>query len=253
MPASSDPPASPSFDRPLVEVTISAPAADVWRALRDPAAIREWFGWDTDSLEAEIKYIFEEHAEADDDARVLRFGLGDRFEVEDRGATCIVRVVRPAPTADTDWDDVFEDMTQGWIAFTQQLAFAFARHRGEHRRTLYFSGSPREGGATLGAAALGLDDARAGERYAIAPVSGEPLAGTVWHRGRHQLGVSVEAWGEGLLLVMDRPANDRWPRGGSQAILTTYGLDDAAFESLRARWTRWWDEHFGESAEQSCE
>lgn len=220
----------------------------MWRALRDPVAIRDWFGWDTDSLTEEIDYIFFEHAEADDDARVLRFGLGDRFEVEDRGATCVVRVVRPAPTADTDWDDVFEDIIQGWIAFTQQLAFALSRHAGERRRTLYFSGSPRSAGAPLASAALGLASTSAGERYTVNEPS---LSGTVWHRNRHQLGVTVDAWSDGLLVVMDRPADERRPRGGSQAILTTYGLDDAAFESLRAGWARWWDARFDPSQPSS--
>lgn len=235
---------SATHDRPLVEVTISASADDVWRALRDPAAIREWFGWDSDTLEGEIDFIFVQRASADDDARVLSFKLGDRFEVEDRGATCVVRVVRPAPTADTDWDDVFEDMIQGWIAFAQQLAFAMSRHAGERRRTLYFSGSPRRAGDPLAAVALGLDAGSTGERTSIA-MGDASLSGTVWHRGRHQVGVTVDGWGDGLLVVMDRPANDRWPVGGSQAILTTYGLDDAAFEALRARWTRWWGDHFG--------
>ena len=234
---------STTHDRPLVEVTISASADEVWRALRDPAAIREWFGWETDSLPAEIDFIFLQRASADDDAKVLRFSMGDRFEIEDRGASCVVRVVRPAPTADTDWDDVFEDMTQGWIAFTQLLAFAMSRHAKEHRRTLYLAGSPRAAGDPLAKAALGLDAGKIGERYTT--MAAESLSGTVWHRGRHQVGVTVDGWNDGLLVVMDRPANDRWPVGGSQAILTTYGLDDAAFESLRARWTRWWNDHFG--------
>jgi uncharacterized protein YndB with AHSA1/START domain len=251
MTAPTDDSPSATHDRPLVEVAVSASADDVWRALRDPAAIREWFGWDTDTLEGEIDFIFVQRARADDDARVLSFGLGDRFEVEDRGATCVVRVVRPAPTADTDWDDVFEDMIQGWIAFAQQLAFAMSRHADERRRTLYFSGSPRAGGDPLAAVALGLEAGRTGERYTIAPMADASLSGTVWHRARHQLGVTVDGWGDGLLVVMDRPANDRWPLGGSQAILTTYGLDDAAFESLRARWTRWWDDHFGPAAQRS--
>ncbi len=245
MPAPEDAALPDTHDRPLVEVTVSASADEVWRALRDPAAIREWFGWDTDTLADEIDFIFVQRASADDDARVLRFKLGDRFEVEDRGASCVLRVVRPAPTADTDWDDVFEDMIQGWIAFAQQLAFALSRHAGQHRRTLYFSGAPRNAGDPLAAAALGLAAAKPGERYTAALSADTSLAGTVWHRGRHQLGVTVEGWGDGLLVVMDRPANDRAPLGGSQAILTTYGLDDAAFESLRARWTRWWNEHFG--------
>lgn len=236
-----------TFDRPLVEVTVSAPATEVWRALRDPAAIREWFGWDTESLADEIDYIFIQHAEPDDDARVLRFGLGDRFEVIDHGASCVVRVVRAAPTVDTDWDDVFDDMVQGWIAFAQQLAFAYSRHGGAQRRTLYFAGSPREPRGPLASAALGLtpSSVRIGDAYAPVVVGDEALAGTLWHRRNHQLGVTVEAWGDGLLVILDRPANDRWPHGGSQAILTTYGLDDAQFEALRTRWTAWWEAHLG--------
>ncbi len=252
MSTTDDSPSPPSFDRPLVEVTVSAPAAEVWRALREPAKIRDWFGWETDSLGEEIDYIFLEHAQADDAARVLRFGLGDRFEVIDHGSTCVVRVVRPAPTADTDWDDVFEDMTQGWIAFAQQLAFAFDRHRGAQRRTLYLAGSPHREGGALAAAALGLvqRSLRPGDAYAPVVVGDETLTGTLWHRGNHQLGVTVQGWGDGLLVILDRPANDRWPHGGSQAILTTYGLDDAAFEALRTRWTAWWDAQLGPSLDR---
>jgi uncharacterized protein YndB with AHSA1/START domain len=237
----------PTFDRPLIELTISAPADRVWAALRDPALIREWFGWDADTLEAEIKIIFEDHASADDAARVLRFGGmgdGDRFEVVARGAETVVRLVRAAPSPDTDWDEFFEDITQGWIAFIRQLQFALERHPGGGRRTLYLSGSPRSAGAPLAAAALGLADAgRAGEPYA-ARAAGAELAGRVWHRGRHQIGLTVDGWGDGLLVIMDRPASSASPRGGSQAILTTYGLGDEEFAALSRRWKTWWSEHF---------
>jgi len=242
------------FDRPLVEVTVSAPADEVWQALRDPATLQQWFGWDADTLAAEIQYIFHDHAVADDAARVLRFeGISDRFEVVTRGDATVIRVVRAAPTADTDWDEVFEDMTQGWIAFTRQLAFALQHHRGQTRRTLYFSGSPTGGSGVLAGPALGLSRTwTPGQTYAIAAPFGEQLAGEVWHRGRHQIGVTVRGWGDGLLVVMDRPPTERAPRGGSQMILTTYGLDDAAFAALSARWSSWWAEHFGPSDQPAC-
>jgi hypothetical protein len=243
------------IDRPLVEVTVSAPAEQVWNALRDPAAIHQWFGWDADTLKDEIEYIFIEHAIASDAERTIRFeGMEDRFEVEASGDRTILRVVRPAPAADHDWDDVFEDMTQGWIAFVQQLEFALERHAGDTRRTLYFSGAPRHPGDPLGVAALGLP-ARpaAGERVVIASGPGDALSGEVWHRSQHQLGVRIEAWGDGLLILMDRPANDRWPAGGSQAILTTYGLSDEAFTSLEAQWSQWWNAQFGAPTQTICE
>jgi uncharacterized protein YndB with AHSA1/START domain len=239
----------PTFDRPIIELTISAPAERVWAALRDPELIREWFGWDADTLAAEIKTIFADYAEADDAARVVRFrGMGDRFDVVARGAETIVRLVRPAPSPDTDWDEYFEDVTQGWIAFVRQLQFALERHPGGGRRTLYFSGSPPSAGARLAAAALGLAGVgRAGEPYAARAATGE-LAGRVWHRGRHQIGLTVDAWGDGLLIIMDRPAADSTSRGSSQAILTTYGLGDEEFAELGRRWEAWWNGQFPPAA-----
>ena len=35
----------------LVELAIAAPADTVWRAMRDPARIAQWFGWDATTLE----------------------------------------------------------------------------------------------------------------------------------------------------------------------------------------------------------
>lgn len=247
--------AAEPFDVPLISVTIGVPAAEVWRALREPALILQWFGWDADTLPAEVEFIFIEHAVADDDARVLRFeGMGDRFEVEARGQQSILRVVRPAPSPDTDWDAAFDDMTQGWMAFVQQLKFAIEHHGLAQRRTLYFSGSPREAGDPLAAEALGLDDLPLlGQRYVVEIDEDERLTGHVWHKTRHQLGVTVDDWGNGLLVIMDRPPNDRWPRGGSQATLTTYGLSDAAFADLEARWSEWWNEGFEKPAQAACD
>lgn len=135
-------PAQPMEDHVLVEVTVPAPADAVWAALRDPQKIRNWFGWDADSLKDEIDFIFITHASADDEKRVVTFvGVNDRYEVEARGDESIVRVVRSAPAG--DWSDVFDGMIEGWISFTWQLAFAFARHEGETRRTLFFRPAPR--------------------------------------------------------------------------------------------------------------
>ncbi|MDP3368841.1 MAG: hypothetical protein Q8M32_03220, partial [Brevundimonas sp.] len=127
----------PMEDHVLVEVTVPAPADAVWAALRDPQKIKQWFGWDADSLKDEIDFIFVTHAEADEARRVVTFvGVNDRYEIEPIGeTTSLVRVVRSAPVG--DWSDVFDGMIEGWISFTWQLAFAFARHPGETRRTLF--------------------------------------------------------------------------------------------------------------------
>lgn len=133
---------------------------------------------------------------------------------------------------------------RGWISFTQQLAFAFARHRGETRRTIFFSGPPRAD--QLGRSLLGLDAAPApGEPYGMPLGPDADAAGQVWFTARHQIGVTVDAWGDGLLVVLDSPPKeDKRPRGSAMLTLTTYGLSDAAFADLETRWRTWWDARF---------
>ena len=234
--------AKPMEDHVLVEVTVPAPADAVWAALRDPKQITNWFGWDTDGLKDEIDFIFVTQAEADEARRTVTFvGVNDRYEVEARGETSLVRVVRSAPVG--EWTDVFDGMIEGWISFTQQLAFAFARHPGQTRRTMFFSGPPRAD--QLGRSLLGLDAAPApGEPYAM-PLGPDDASGQVWFTARHQIGVTVEAWGDGLLVVLDSPPKaEKRPRGSTMLTLTTYGLSDAAFADLQGRWKTWWDARF---------
>jgi uncharacterized protein YndB with AHSA1/START domain len=241
-----------TFSRALIEVTIAAPADEVWRALRDRERVAQWFGWDYETLQDEIDHIFFAKATSDDAARTISFGRGDRIEVEPRGAGCVLRIVRPAPTADHDWDDIFEDETQGWIAFLLQLRFAVERHAADRRRTVFLSGAPRAHSLLLAARALGLPATGAsGTAYAITAPTGDALAGEIWHRGRHQLAVTVDGVGDGLLVAMDRAPDARHPTGHSQLILTTYGLSDAAFDELAARWRTWWSERF-DGAQPGC-
>ena len=233
----------PMEDHVLVEVTVPAPADAVWAALRDPAKIKDWFGWETDGLKDEIDFIFVTHAAADEENRVVSFvGVNDRYEVAATGATtCLVRVVRSAPVG--DWSDVFDGMIEGWISFTWQLAFAFARHPDQPRRTLFFSGPPRED--RLARSLLGLDAAPAPNEPWSMPLGPEPVAsGQVWFTARQQIGVTVDAWGDGLLVVLDQPPTEKRPRGTTMLTLTTYGLSDAAFADLESRWRGWWDERF---------
>ena len=231
----------PMEDRVLVEVTVPAPADAVWAALRDPQKIKHWFGWETDGLKDEIDFIFVTHAAADEAKRTVTFvGVNDRYEVEARGDASVVRVVRSAPAG--SWSDVFDGMIEGWISFTWQLAFAFARHDLEPRRTIFFSGSPRTD--QLGRSLLGLDAAPAPGEPWSGPLGPDAASGQVWFVARHQLGVSVEAWGDGLLVVVDEPATEKKPNGFTMLTLTTYDLSEAARADLQALWQAWWDERF---------
>ena len=80
----------------------------------------------------------------------------------------------------------------------------------------------------LGLAAI--DGLAEGERYEATAATCDRLTGTVWLRSEHQLGVTVDDWGEGLLMLSD-----------SAAILSTFGLEEESRESLAERWSRWWD------------
>jgi uncharacterized protein YndB with AHSA1/START domain len=219
--------------RVTIEVTIAAPSDEVRGALREPRQIARWFGWDYDGLEAEIDQIFVSGAQEEDDPRRLDTGDGT-FELEplEGGPRhTLVRVTRAEPSGDVGADEMYEAIDQGWITFVQQLRFALERHPGQDRRTVYLSngtGDPVE--------ALGLDRTTLppGDRYTARLPWGDELAGESFFSTDRQLGLTVDGWGDGLLVLGGGG-------GGATAILTTYGLDDDAFDALERRWTAGWE------------
>lgn len=238
-------------DRVLADVAIAAPADAVWDAIRDPAKIANWFGWGAETLTEEIDFIFVEHAEADEAARVLHFGgMPDRFEVEVRGEASVLRLVRAMP-ADAVWEDGYDDIVEGWISFVQQLRLAMDLHDLGERRTIFLEGTAKPGERPP-IAALGLADAAAtapGASVSVTLSTGEHVDALAWHRSPYQFGLTVPQWGNGLLIATDKSVTGGAPDGRGMVILTTYGLSDASFDEIEARWKRWWDEHFMKSSE----
>ena len=84
-----------------------------------------------------------------------------------------------------------------------------------------------------------------GERYETTAVTGEPLAGTVRYRTEHQVGLSVDAWGPGLLVLAGRPPSPKSPHGGGFALLTTFGASDDGLARLTREWSTAWGAAFG--------
>ena len=216
-------------DTPVLEVTIAASAGTVWVALREPELIRRWHGWNVDGLAEEVRTIYLNGVVEDPDTRTLEITGGDRFTLHDAPGGTTVRIERAPegsnPDWDPDWDDDYDDITRGWWTFLQQLRFAIERHALAERRTIVLQG------------AAPADLSVSGEVCETSHIEQPELSGTVWARRPGQLALTVDGWGDGLLVVT------RQPDGGTQLVLTTYGLDDDAFAALEARWGAWWEKH----------
>jgi uncharacterized protein YndB with AHSA1/START domain len=152
-------------DPVIVEVTVAAPAQEVWRALRERDQLRRWHGWEYEELEEEIASIFIEDVTESEDRLALDTHGGGRFELEPRGQSTIVRITRAAPAGSEGWDGIYDEINEGWLTFVQQLRFYLERHPGEERRTVLI------------------------EREVPLP------DGESWFRSEHQAGVLLDDYG----------------------------------------------------------
>lgn len=231
-------------ERFRIEVTVAAPVETVWRELREPARVRHWHGWDAEGNDPEIDLIyFTEVTESPAEHR-LEVNGGDTFTLHEQGDRTLVRVTRAPKGVNPEWDAYYEDINEGWLTFLQQLRFALEHHADAERRTLFLSGASK--GAGDPREELGLRDVAEGPeggRYDDTVVD-ERICGQLWFRSANQLGVTVDEWGDGLLVLGATPESPSQPHGGAMAVLTTYGLDDAAFADLAARWDAWWEQRY---------
>lgn len=240
----------------IVDITISAPVDEVWKTVRDPEAIANWFGWDAESLADEIDFIFFSHAVADDGARSVHFMEGEdifyKLELTQAGGQTQLRLVSlGAP--EIDWSGVYEDLREGWVTFFEQLRFALERHPGQRRRTFYLGGAARTGTGDL-RSELGLDAALTnapGEKFSTATPPGK-LTGEIWHKTHFQAGVTVNEWGDGLLVVTDKGVAPGQTTRSGAVIATTYGLSDDDFARLEERWSQWWHANHVEEPGDEC-
>src|SRR4051812_35200743 len=103
-----------------VEITVAADRDTVWDAVTQPPMLRQWFGWDYDGLDAEIKHIFVAEATLIAPGR-MGWADGSYLEVTGDDACSTVRAVREGP-APRD-PDAFDAIEEGWRAFLVQLRF----------------------------------------------------------------------------------------------------------------------------------
>ncbi|WP_181784748.1 SRPBCC family protein [Pseudonocardia pini] len=224
---------------PRIEVTVSAPPDRAWAALRDRDLVHQWHGWQYDELGAEIDTIFFTDVVEEVPGRTLVIGGGDRFDVLPEGTGARIVLTRAPLGGDPEWDAYYQDITEGWVSFLHQLAFALDRHPADPRRTLFYSRDDLTTAEVVGALGLDAVTAGPGERYTTT-LRGEDVSGRVWFRSTHQLGLTVDPWGDGLLVVAGIPPSERAPKGSTMATLTTYGLTEEAYAALDAGWSAWW-------------
>jgi len=233
----------------VIEVTVGAPIETVWAYLREPDLIRNWHGWLADGLDSEIDYIYQQHARESDTAYVLETDRGpegpwvdggDRFELHESDGGTTVRITRGARGPEEMWDAWYDDITEGWTSFLQQLRFAIEMHPEGTRRTVFLNADG--GGLDSVRSALRLPGVAVGVSYS-ADVNGLALRGQGWFLADHQTGVTVESLGPGLVVAADKPDGSGASKG-AMVIVTTYGQDDAAFARTVGQWEDWWQAHY---------
>jgi len=231
-------------DSHVVSVVLPLPLRDCWPYFRDPELIREWHGWEYDGLGAEITQIFVDGAKIGEDHRSINVG-SHLFNFSEDDGTTRLDVHRAPLSEDSEWAAYVADIDEGWTSFVQQLRFKLERHRDDARRTLFYAGTPKDPTISpvqwLGLGQVGLQEV--GAPYGATASPGDALTGTLWFTSKNQVGVTVDAWGDGLLVVANGPAGGP-PYTKGEAILTTYGLDEEPRAHLADRWTAWWSRHY---------
>jgi uncharacterized protein YndB with AHSA1/START domain len=209
-----------------IRVEVRVEPERVWRALVEPDQISQWFGWDAETLEDEIRFIFVDHAAADHSALTIDFegegeGGGQVLRVEESESGSAVRLSSrgsgDAPSSDVPGPD---PIREGWIAFLYQLRRFVESHTHEQRRTLYLSGT-----GLAAQVAIAVDNR---------------LPGPVWFDGDFTRAYGTADFGPGLgvlsgsdLLEADRDAK-------LSLTLSTWGLSERDFFELTSDWLGWW-------------
>jgi uncharacterized protein YndB with AHSA1/START domain len=215
-----------------IEVTVDALAGEVWQSLRDPERIRRWHGWQYEQLDEEIRQIYLDDVDANDETYVLTLGGGDRFEVQPGSSGTRLVLTRGAGAGKVD--SGADEITEGWLMFLHQLKFMLERQPETERRTLFYYGS---------------GDPEALPRL-LHTVPAE--VGVTWYRTGHQQGVILPDLGPGLLITAGKSSvtsETGETTVDAMAVVTMYDLLDGEFGIQRDIWSAWWRSAYPDASE----
>jgi hypothetical protein len=201
-----------------VEVAIRVEPERIWKALTDTSQVGQWFGWDAETLDEEIQFIFVEHAKPDrENLRIDFEGPGEQhLEVYDSDGNSMVRAVGTIESA----AGASNPIEQGWIAFLHQLRRYVESHTNEHRRTLHLTG--------------------AGPAKEIAAAVDLRLPGPVWFSGEFTRVYGTGDFGPGAGVLYTSAPLASGEQENATLTLSTWGLSDADFFELTSDWLGWW-------------
>jgi uncharacterized protein YndB with AHSA1/START domain len=257
---------TPNTRRLEVEVEVPGTPEQVWDAIATGPGITAWFipteveereggtlrmdhgpGMEMTSVvsawDRPRRFAYEDDWQPNEDVPARR--IATEFLVEARsGNNCIVRVVQSGFETGADWDRAMESFESGWRQALESLRLYLTHFRGRRAAPIAANGTTTGSVDRVRAAfmdALGLGDAREGERVATSGPGVPRLAGT------------VERADDGMLtLVLDEPApglgfvGAGGPAGEVFTIVRAqlFG-DDAAAVAGREQeaWRAWMDEH----------
>jgi uncharacterized protein YndB with AHSA1/START domain len=211
-----------------VEVEAGAGPEQVWSALTDPARISQWFGWDAETLDDEIRFIFVDHARKDERARRIEFtgehGEGQILSVAATADGSVVRLSSRtggrSAAESHGGTEVADPVEEGWIAFLYQLRRFVDTHPSGRRRTLRLLGT---GPVDEVAAAVDLR-----------------LPGAVWFSGPFTRVYGTGDFGPGIGVLTSSAPLDSDGAGQVSLTLSTWGMTGGDFFGLVSDWLGWW-------------
>lgn len=227
------------------EVFINAPADVVWKALTEARGLTQWFSVDArvaPGVGGSVWVSWGEGAAGEapitgwEPARHFQWTetrgpvkVAIDFHLEARDGGTVVRLVQSGFGDGPEWDDEFHMVEGGWSYFMAHLQWYLERHRDVRRDLIGFRTR----------VAMTREDAFA---RLVSLTDGLETTPVVYKVATCQAAFLIPSLNDAILFIEIEPGAGM-VRGGFW--LSTYGLGDTRFESVRAEFTAAYDAALG--------